>query len=65
MNLPPGVVSPFGLLNNGDKDINIWFIKFYLIRFQKEPANFCNLYLKYTGMDHFYIRTITLLLGLS
>ena len=24
MNLPPGVVSPFGLLNNGDKDINIF-----------------------------------------
>lgn len=25
MNLPPGVVSPFGLLNNVDKDIKVYF----------------------------------------
>lgn len=25
MMLPPGVVSPFGLLNNEDKDIHVYF----------------------------------------
>ena len=26
MELPPGVVSPFGLLNNADKDISVYIV---------------------------------------
>ena len=27
MQLPPGTVSPFGLLNNGEKDVRVYFDK--------------------------------------